>query len=209
MDYAQLTYFSLVGRIDQFLIGMLAAFAFPHVRRYLGRPWVVGVAMAVVVSALWVFNQVHGNAEPTLLRTVWVDIEGLAWAAVVLGYVSTARFGRGRLSTALAWTGERSYGMYLLHMPLVHLVVIQHWRLDTPGGPVLDAMLSALVLVLPGAVLLATLSYSAVEQPFLSLRRRYVSLEPAPAPVDTTMAKAAPVEPATERLRLPVARIGA
>jgi peptidoglycan/LPS O-acetylase OafA/YrhL len=209
MDYDQLTYFSLVGRIDQFLIGMLAAFAFPHVRRYLGRPWVVGVAMAVVVSALWVFNQVHGNAEPTLLRTVWVDIEGLAWAAVVLGYVSTARFGRGRLSTALAWTGERSYGMYLLHMPLVHLVVIQHWRLDTPGGPVLDAMLSALVLVLPGAVLLATLSYSAVEQPFLSLRRRYVSLEPAPAPVDTTMAKAAPVEPATERLRLPVARIGA
>jgi peptidoglycan/LPS O-acetylase OafA/YrhL len=182
LDYNQLTYFSIVGRIDQFLIGMLAAYFFPQIRRIVGKVWVTAVAVLVVGAALWVFNQLHGYTEPGLFRTVWVDVEGLVWAGVLVSYVGTARFARGRLSALLAAGGERSYGLYLLHMPLIHLVASRHWQLDVPGGVVFDSVATALVLVLPGAIVLASLTYAAVEQPFLSLRSRYVNLAAVPSP---------------------------
>jgi peptidoglycan/LPS O-acetylase OafA/YrhL len=176
LDYNHITYYSIVGRIDQFLIGMLAAYYFPRLRPYLGRIWVVALAVAAVGSALWAFNQVHGWAEPRIWRTVWVDAEALLWATVLVSYVGTARFARGRLSKALSWGGERSYGMYLLHMVVIQMLLTRGWLLHVTGGRVIDAMLTGLLVVLPGVLLLATLSFSAVERPFLSLRRRYVNL---------------------------------
>jgi len=209
LDYNQMTYFSIVGRIDQFLIGMLAAYLFPRVKRYVGQARVTVLALAVVVVALWGFNQIHGYAEPGLFRTVWVDVEGLVWALLLVSYVGTDRFGTGRLSSVLAWVGERSYGIYLLHLPLISLLLIHHWRLHVLGGSVFDAAATAAVLVLPGALLLATLSFAAVEQPFLSLRRRYVSLEPVASPVATSVPPAQPRENGIEDGRLPATRLRA
>jgi peptidoglycan/LPS O-acetylase OafA/YrhL len=179
LDFNQFTYFSLVGRIDQFLIGMLAAWAFPRVREAVGRVWLTGSAVVLAVAMLWCFNQVHGYAEPHLWRTLWVDVEAVVWAGVVVTYVSTARFVRGRVSTAAAWLGERSYGMYLLHMPLIFLLCIRGWGVSLGRGVVVDATVTAFLVVLPAVIMLATLSFAAVERPFLSLRRRYVGSAPS------------------------------
>jgi peptidoglycan/LPS O-acetylase OafA/YrhL len=183
LDMNQMTYYSIVGRLDQFLIGMIAAYLFPRVRRHLTAVWPALVALAVVASALWCFDQLHGYAEPALWRTVWVDVEGLAWAGMVLTYVSMRRVGRGRVSAGLAWVGERSYGIYLLHMPVIFVVALHGWQLPLGHGAVFDATATALVLVLPAAVLLASLTFAAVEQPFLSLRGRYVPPETDAMPV--------------------------
>jgi peptidoglycan/LPS O-acetylase OafA/YrhL len=179
VDFNQLTYFSLVGRIDQFLVGMLAAWAFPRIREVVGRVWLAGVAVVAVVVMLWCFNQVHDYAQPHVWRTLWVDLEALVWAGVVVTYVSTTWFVRGRVSTGIAWLGERSYGMYLLHMPLIFLLCIRGWGVRVGSGAVVDAVLTSLLVVLPGAALIATLSFAAVEQPFLSLRRRYLVTAPS------------------------------
>jgi hypothetical protein len=40
--------------------------------------------------------------------------------------------------------------------------------------------LTAIVLVLPVVVLLSTLTYSAIEEPFLSMRRRYNAVNKEP-----------------------------
>jgi peptidoglycan/LPS O-acetylase OafA/YrhL len=185
-NYDHLTFFSLVGRIDQFLIGMLAAYFFPQIRGLIGRAWIAVLALGVTVGALFVYNVLHGHAGPGhLWRTVWVDVEALVWAGLLVSYVGTVRFGRGRLSKVLAWAGERSYGLYLLHVPFIYVVMFRGWRLDVPGGPIVDATATGLVLILPCAVLLSALTFSAVERPFLSLRRRYVggqALTPSPKP---------------------------
>lgn len=179
LDLNQFTYFSLVGRIDQFLIGMLAAWAFPRVREVVGRVWLTSAAVVLAVVMLWCFNQLHGYAEPPLWRTLWVDVEAAVWAGVVLTYVSTARFVQGRVSTVAAWLGERSYGMYLLHMPLIFLLCIRGWGVRLSGGVVVDATVTAMLVVLPAVILLATLSFAAIERPFLSLRRLYLVAAPA------------------------------
>lgn len=218
-DFSKVTYFSLVGRIDQFLIGMLAAWAFPYVRRAVGRVWVTGGAVALVLAALWAFNRLHGFMEPHLWRTVWVDVEGVLWAFVLVAYVGTARFARGRLSKALSWAGERSYGTYLLHMPILTILILRGFSVNVPGGPIMDAAATGLVVVLPCTVLLATLSYAAVERPFLSLRKRYVSLAAVPSVPDVPSKPSVPSVPprpadwadaaTTELPRMPAARAGA
>jgi len=181
------TYSSIVGRIDQFIIGMIAAVIFTKYKDQLGRVLYVAVAAGGVVAMLWGFNQIHGYAEPTAFRAIWVDIEGLGWAVLIVTYVATVRFSRGRLSVALAWLGARSYSMYLLHMPLVYLVAQRGWQLHITGMPPVDGLLTCLLLVFPVVVALSSLTYSSIELPFLSLRRRYVE----PAAVDR-----APVRPA-------------
>lgn len=180
-NYDALTFFSLVGRIDQFLVGMLAAYYLPRMRQVVGRAWVALLALALTVAALFLYNKFQGHAGVGhLWRTVWVDVEALVWAGLLVSYVATDRFGRGRISSGLAWAGERSYGLYLLHVPFIYVIMFRDWRLDVPGGPILDATVTGLVLVLPCAVLLSALTFSAVERPFLSLRRRYLGV-PSPA----------------------------
>jgi peptidoglycan/LPS O-acetylase OafA/YrhL len=208
-DLNQMTYYSLVGRIDQFLIGMLAAYYFPRLRTLLGHVWAVAAAATAVIAVLWWFNQVHGYADPGVWRTVWVDVEGVAWAALLVSYVGLARTGRGRLSVTLAWLGERSYGLYLLHMPVIYLVAYRGWHLDLGSGAVVDATATALLLVLPVALALATLTFAAVEQPFLSLRRRYVVEEARPpAPLPPRGEDEAAVAQLLASGRVPAMRVG-
>jgi peptidoglycan/LPS O-acetylase OafA/YrhL len=208
LNFKQLTYFSIVGRIDQFLIGMLAAYAFPHVRRFLGRAWVAGIAFATVAGGLWVFHQLDGWSEPHLWRTVWVDVEALLWAFLLVSYVGTARFARGRFSGMLSWGGERSYGIYLLHVAVIQALFARGWTLNPPGGHVVDAVVTGLVVVLPCVTLLAALSYSAVEQPFLSLRRRYVGPATVGTGIGLPTSRTEAVTLTTELARMPTQRAG-
>jgi peptidoglycan/LPS O-acetylase OafA/YrhL len=74
----------------------------------------------------------------------------------------------GRLATPLVWIGERSYSIYLCHLPLIHVVrEVTHRTI----GP--DAVFPLAILPYAGfAVLLALaaeLSYRLIEVP---LRRR-------------------------------------
>jgi peptidoglycan/LPS O-acetylase OafA/YrhL len=59
VDLNSLTYYSLVGRLDQFLIGMLAAWVFVRHRTRV-RGGLFPVAALAMVAALWAFNQLHG-----------------------------------------------------------------------------------------------------------------------------------------------------
>ena len=206
LDLKQLTYYSIVGRIDQFLIGMLAAYAFPHLRRFVGRMWVAAIATALVVGGLWAFHRLNGWYEPHIWRTVWVDAEGLLWAFLLVSYVGTARFARGRIATALSWAGERSYGMYLLHMAVITVLLVRGWTLDVPGGVVVDAVVTGLVIVMPCTVALAALGFASVERPFLSLRRRYVVATPETAPPVAATPVAVAAEPVRPRAELPSPR---
>jgi peptidoglycan/LPS O-acetylase OafA/YrhL len=106
-----------------------------------------------------------------------------------------------------------------MHVPVLTIVMLRHWVIDVPGGPVYDTVVTALILVLPGGLLLSAFGYSAVERPFLSLRKRYVSLAAVPAgppvpsvpPVPSLAVRAADVADAmtAELPRMPAQRAGA
>lgn len=181
LDMRELTYFSLVGRIDQFLLGMLAGWWFLRrpSRRAASAVLLGGVAAVLVL--LQVFNELGGMRTGAWWRVFWVDAEGLAWAAVVVGYTILLAQRSGRVSRAVAAVGERSYSMYLLHFVIVVSVAAHpSWWIHV-GGPVSTAFVTGLVLVLPATVLLSVLMFAGVERPFLQMRGSYVRIGDAPA----------------------------
>jgi peptidoglycan/LPS O-acetylase OafA/YrhL len=174
LDMRELTYFSLVGRIDQFLLGMIAGWWFLRrpSRRVAAVALLGGVATLLVV--LRIFNELEGMRTGAWWRVAWVDVEGLAWAAVVVGYTVLLADRSGRLSRAVAAVGERSYSMYLLHFVIVVSVAAHPGWWIQVGGPVSTALVTGLVVVLPASMLVSALTFAAIERPFLEMRGNYV-----------------------------------
>lgn len=183
VDLNRLTYFSLLGRIDQFLLGMLAAWVFARRRSWI-KAWLLPLSGAAAVAMLWGFNQRHGFAEPDGWRVVWVDVEGLVWALFIVSYVAVFEQRRGAVTRALARVGEVSFSVYLLHYAVVVGVVTtaHHLIVGTPGT-LSSGFLSGVLVALPITLGLAVITYSAIEKPFLNLRVKYVLPEREAAPL--------------------------
>lgn len=177
-----LSYMSLLGRLDQFLLGMVAA------QLVRPRSWtrvqggaVALVALGVLIVVLAAFNAAGGYPLQATWKTFWPTVEGLLWAAFILGYIAFAGASKGLLPRALAAVGTVSYSVYLTHFLLIQLMLAKGWVLTPTGRPLPDALLTSVVLVLPLCLMCATLTYHCIEKPFLSLRRAYHRSTPAVA----------------------------
>ena len=92
----------------------------------------------------------------------------LVSAAMVAGATTeTGPFGRFLTAPAVAWTGKRSYGIYLWHIPIIIAVEEQMRFL-----PQFMRAVTALALT----VLVSALSYRWVERPFLRRKARMASV---------------------------------
>jgi rhamnosyltransferase len=171
-----LSYWTIAGRIDQFVLGMLLAFV-PLTRR------VLSIAAAVSVAALLVFfdwfdragGYYHGDGTPSD-SAVWIflpTLEGAAYAALIAWY---DRFGFAMprwLDRALGKVGEWSYSIYLLHFFLI--VLLRDWfaaNVNDSGNFYLALLAGTATFI--AFVPVAGLSYNYFEKIFLAWRKPYL-----------------------------------
>jgi peptidoglycan/LPS O-acetylase OafA/YrhL len=167
-------YMTILGRLDQFLIGMWAAWLFrtrPLSRR--GGGLLAGIALVVAVASLALFNAAGGWPVSPAWKVVWPTFEALVWAAFVIGYVDAANAASGLWSRLLARIGEISYSIYLVHYIVIWSLIRLDLTFAFTGRFVLDALLETLLVALPITLAIASLTYRYVELPFLRLRGRY------------------------------------
>ncbi|MFD4482482.1 acyltransferase family protein [Streptomyces sp. NPDC058471] len=188
-------YYSLAGRIDQFLLGMVAAWFFVHHRELFQGLLKVAVATALATGGIWAFNQTHAFHERHATRLLWVDVEGTMWALVVLTYVATIS-STGLVSRSIAKIGEMSFSVYLLHYMVVTAIISRRWWFELTGRPVVDAFLTAVAAVLPITLVAAAVTFNGIERPFLRWRRAYLVTDP-PAPTAHPPTPPAPGVPIT------------
>ena len=199
-DMRYVPYFTIVGRIDEFLLGILAA-QFVATRRALS-PWLMIPMLAVCVGVLFAYNQAHGYVANGAWKIVWPTIQGGMWAAFIAIYLPVSRRIPASVSRLLSALGTISFSMYLVHFIIVSIVVAYVGsRMAVGNDPHLLALTIGLVLVLPVTILLSRLTYAAIEAPFLDLRVRY--LKPLPV-VDTGQVEkvAVPEEPLSGQSRV-------
>jgi peptidoglycan/LPS O-acetylase OafA/YrhL len=168
-----ISYFSLVGRIDQFLIGLLVA---QGVRRgwfpvSVGLP-VLLAAAAVILVSLFVFNRLGGWMLVHPIKAVWHTYEALIFGALIVCYTAGHRWLPSLWTRTLAYCGLVSYSLYVIHMPL--LVFMQNHKLyvELTGDPYWDAFAS-IAVVLPVVLCCASVTYYCIERPFMQLRASY------------------------------------
>jgi peptidoglycan/LPS O-acetylase OafA/YrhL len=177
-----LSYLTLVGRLDQFLLGMaLARSMRDHVAWW--RPWILPVAAVAVVAALWIFHRLGGWPVESPWKIAWPPIEGAAWALFVGGYLTVADRLPGPVSRALAAIGTISYSIYLVHFLVIGQLIAHGWGWQPTGSGYVNALLTTACLATPIILAASTLTYLVVERPFLSLRGPYLGRpETTPGP---------------------------
>jgi peptidoglycan/LPS O-acetylase OafA/YrhL len=112
-----------------------------------------------------------------------VDVVAAAASFLVVGSAGLP-LRRGRLVQCLDWRplallGTASYSLYLWHVPIVQEVSSAGW---SPAG-----FLPLLAILLPICIVVAVVSYAAIEEPFLRLRRSWSGrYRPLPAPAVTS-----------------------
>lgn len=183
-DMRVLSYWTIVGRLDQFLLGMLAGI---YYRTYFvaGKrlDYVAIWGAGLVLMLLFGFNQLGGGGANNHLWIFWPTLEAIAWAIFLIGYLSIARHFHRLVGNALVALGTISYSIYMGHYLVLDFFLRHDWdSLWRLGDPVATAALTTFVFMLPLVLLLAVITYFCVERPFLLRRRGYMrSGEPFPA----------------------------
>lgn len=170
-------YSTLIGRFDQFLIGMAAAVLYNNHRDFLARRGTLVLVTGAVLTVLAVAAQARfasffltGEKQPFWI--VWGTLEAMLWASVVVGYLASSFRLPAALDGVLRKGGEWSFSIYMWHALVIFTV---HELLGRQGAS------GAATLLLDGAIVLALtlgvafLSFGVIEKPFLGLRRRYLS----------------------------------
>lgn len=169
-------YWTIIGRIDQFAIGMLM-FQFRTViaHRHL-------LALAVIGAFgtfFWYFNTNGGFFQnptypsPSMLWIVFPTIEGLAYATLIAWYESSFSHSTTGVSKFVGRIGAYSYSIYLLHFFVVFTApkVVHFWIMDISNFHLacIWALIGFLMMVPCGY-----LSFRFIESPFLKLRKHYI-----------------------------------
>jgi len=167
-------YSTIVGRIDQFCIGMLMAMIFKTRSRLLSSP--IALVLSAVAVYLWfvLFSSItrggyYGDASA--YNPIWIispTIEAIAWAGLALAYLQQRWQIPRVLNSVLCYLGGISFSMYAWHFPIVQIF----------GRFTADLGVSwywlFLFFVLPTIVAVSSLSYYIIERPFFGLRTSYV-----------------------------------
>lgn len=180
-DIAYASYFSIAGRIDEFLIGMLAAHAYRSWGASTWSPLLIIPATLASTTLLFIYHKANGYVSGAPWKALWPTLEGTMWGIFIVCYLPLSKRLSPWLSRVVAGIGTVSFSMYLLHY-MVLSVISDHVREFGFGAGSVHwtAFAIGFLVVLPVTIVISRLTYFAIEKPFLDMRVHY--LNPLPAP---------------------------
>lgn len=161
-------YHTILGRLDQFLIGMFAAILYLHYPRFLSRPaaqWLCVVFLLVAFPYLF-----HQRKESWFGAAFSFPCEAILWSLFIVLYLRFPFPNSPRIDRALAWLGSLSFSLYLFHEPVLFFMM-KKAGLAQPHS--LSDLLLKSALIIPVVILFAALTYYTVEKPFFAKRVKY------------------------------------
>jgi rhamnosyltransferase len=178
-----LSYWTIIGRIDQFLLGILA-FQF---KEYIVKKHLLVFCFFLAFSTFyWYFDSLGGffrnpsYPSPSQLWIYMPAIEGLAYGVFVAWYDNSFEHSTGRISRFVALVGTYSYSIYLLHFFFVFdMASAVNIDIIELSNAYLVTLFSVVCFLL--MVPIAHLSYKYIESPFLRFRTKYIADSQVPA----------------------------
>jgi peptidoglycan/LPS O-acetylase OafA/YrhL len=173
-EIQSLSYWTIVGRIDQFLLGILA-FQF---RESIAGKHFLAISSLFAFACFYYYFDSQGGFYETLSypspSSIWIympTIEGLSFAILIAWYDNSFTHSTGKLSKFFALVGTYSYSIYLLHFfivfgmsKLIHLYIID-----------LSNIYLAMLISIPCFLIMIPIghiNYTYAEQPFLRYRKK-------------------------------------
>ena len=183
-----LSYETVFGRLDQFLIGIVLGRLFldanvdkvdpPKIERRFGFTLFAFAALILILSIHW-FNRKVGYTNLVSSHWIWwPTFEGAVWGCILWSYLSIKIFINSKflafLSKSLSWGGVVSFSIYIFHNLIIEALLSSRlplkWARDGYGAEVLFGLLA----VMPAVIIFAIPSFFIIERPFLLLKRKYI-----------------------------------
>lgn len=149
-------------RLELFVLGILCAIGWEHVKT---TDWKILLAGMIAIAILFI-TLLHYGTFPILL---WL---GVYVTAAMGNRFQITRIVNGWLKVAPAqWIGQRSYGLYVLHMPIV--LVLAHFVLLPLSKYIGQYGMFALslLMIIPLVLAVAAFCYRYIETPTIAWAR--------------------------------------
>lgn len=159
-------YHTLLGRFDQFVIGMIAARVFVQFRSKLSiRTSAVGLIVTLILATLYL----RGFKPMSWPKNTYsLTIEALIAASIIITMIGCGGI-PSKLGKAIAYLGAASYSIYLLHLPVGRILLT---RFGDVTFPALGFTGQLVLLVILPTIIVSILAYQCIEKPFMALGRR-------------------------------------
>ena len=170
-----LAYWTIIGRIDQFALGVVA-FNLSHL---MTRKHVLAAVIFTAFCAIYTAFDIAGGKYLPVYPSkseLWIilpTIEGVCFGALIAWYDRSFDWRDSRVAALLGKPGDYSYSIYLLHFFFVfraatfidqHVMSLSNFYVALAWAAIFYAAM----------VPIGYLSYRFIEAPFLRARRRYV-----------------------------------
>ena len=168
-------YHSLIGRLDQFLVGMIAGLIYLNDRYVLLIKRYAFLFLLVALLALTAYFACFNLLAKAISG---FQIEAVLFAICIVAYLSIELPANklGKMLTFiqyyLAILGRRSFSIYLLHL-MIGTLTLKVYRIEI-NSELLGVFLNVFLLVLPATLLISEFSYRYIEKPFLNMKARYL-----------------------------------
>ncbi|HHL1466191.1 TPA: acyltransferase family protein [Klebsiella pneumoniae] len=162
-------YHTIIGRLDQFTIGMILGYAyqkgyFKHLSNW-------AVMLPVLISALCVLTYLFTLTKTTTgYSTLSFTVEAICWGLVAVCYLKAALPDIKPINTALSHLGMASFSMYLLHLPVGGMV---NRVLDMPPATSVSGSLVESAVRIPIIIAISFFTFYMIEKPFMGMRVKY------------------------------------
>lgn len=176
-----LAYGTIIGRIDQFIVGIIAFDNRHLIKQQHG--WLIVLTVGFLILYQYYgssggFWRYFPSPSPDKIWIVLPTIEGAYFGFLISYYDNSFRFRRGVVSDLITKIGACSYSIYLLHPYVVWPAARIAARL-VPGIHTFAvaelAALGCFALLVP----VAWVSYRLIECPFARFRRKYSDRKPS------------------------------
>lgn len=160
------SYHTMLSRIDQFLIGMIAAEIWRKktITRF--------TAVSLLTIGFIILSIDVTNHKINLYRlSIGLTVEAIAWSTIIIGYASIFN-GNGKITRLIAKLGNLTFSIYLLHF----FFAIKIYEYFTNNGYNLNnnALNFILYAYIP-IIILSIITYKGIEKPFLNLKMKYTN----------------------------------
>lgn len=165
-------YTTLIGRFDQFVVGMAASMIIDKYFTKKIAPLFVGIAVFTIWSALeWQSNysSFFGNMKDPFW-IIWPLLEATCWSFLIAAYANCNFNLPQRFSNFLNRGGEISFSIYVWHMVVIFPMKKGIDYLSLNHLPFILPILISFIVTW----FISNVSYDVIELPFLKMKKNYI-----------------------------------
>lgn len=161
-------YHSIIGRLDQLLIGMIAGYC--YIKGYFKNSRMMPVILiCVALLGITLFMHVNSHMSKHFMPLSFT-IEAIFWSLFIYGYVFLNIKINAKVDKMLAYLGGLSFSMYLFHLAVAKSL---YMSILSPTPDKMGAILNTALFIIPLTIVVSAITYRFLEKPFLELRVKY------------------------------------